>query len=554
MIFEDLVRMVAKEANALVPIISFKEVAKDDWRQQLPEIIKAGLGRAPEMVICTHLDQLGMSIIAPLAARPYGSECTSTTSAVRVSKPNFEDIWVEGRVAYDCAEKILGVGNPKTKYEVLEFDEWKEVIVDQLKESELESAITRLTTDIAMTKRGYILKVEGEQLHRMISKSIVDHNRLLSVMGRSQLQFELAYAAFKEIRLLFAEMLEDWRAEENRSQAAYMEKLHKAIHVLQLQGLTVAAQATEKTMSLSHWRKNIGSDVEFFVVSIQREMHSLLGSLKRQFVSFVRELANRCRAEYFDSLRDKIQKTIRDDAQNELMTGILDRLDAFGEDIEALLLPNIMKKVVHSIVAERYNAATAHRAIRNAIVGPLLTRNETSSNGTDADWTDVSTETSSDESASIVTEEKDIQQLGFMLRAPVAVLATIPWFLGVGVWLFMARSKQYLLNVESLIEELQERAIRPYFDGLHEEGVTTLENIGERSSKVAELAIHESLEEEERRYQQERSLKQKERSQNEPPRPIIAVSSMTLLLNLLAADSGLLGIQRHLTESKVVND
>jgi hypothetical protein len=54
------VRCVAKHVDAIVPIVSFKEVSKGDWRQQLPDIIKVGLGHAPELVLCTHLDQVVM--------------------------------------------------------------------------------------------------------------------------------------------------------------------------------------------------------------------------------------------------------------------------------------------------------------------------------------------------------------------------------------------------------------------------------------------------------------------------------------------------------------
>lgn len=56
--FEDLVRVVAKEANAIVPIVSFKEASRHDWRKLLTDIIKNGLGRAPDLVLCTHLDQV----------------------------------------------------------------------------------------------------------------------------------------------------------------------------------------------------------------------------------------------------------------------------------------------------------------------------------------------------------------------------------------------------------------------------------------------------------------------------------------------------------------
>lgn len=60
--FEDIIRQVAKEVHAIVPIVSFKELAKADWRK-LPEIIQSGIGRSPDLVICTHLDQVCFALV-----------------------------------------------------------------------------------------------------------------------------------------------------------------------------------------------------------------------------------------------------------------------------------------------------------------------------------------------------------------------------------------------------------------------------------------------------------------------------------------------------------
>jgi len=56
--YEEMITRVATESNAVVPIVSFKELSKQDWRR-LPRIISAGLQTRANMVICTHLDQVG---------------------------------------------------------------------------------------------------------------------------------------------------------------------------------------------------------------------------------------------------------------------------------------------------------------------------------------------------------------------------------------------------------------------------------------------------------------------------------------------------------------
>jgi hypothetical protein len=64
--YEDMITRVAAEANAVVPIVSFKEIAKQDWRN-LPRIISSGLQTRASMVICTHFDQVRVfPILAPV--------------------------------------------------------------------------------------------------------------------------------------------------------------------------------------------------------------------------------------------------------------------------------------------------------------------------------------------------------------------------------------------------------------------------------------------------------------------------------------------------------
>lgn len=48
---------MAKDSNAIVPIISFKELSRSDWKD-LPDIVANGFGNRANVVICTHLDQI----------------------------------------------------------------------------------------------------------------------------------------------------------------------------------------------------------------------------------------------------------------------------------------------------------------------------------------------------------------------------------------------------------------------------------------------------------------------------------------------------------------
>ncbi|KAH7919236.1 hypothetical protein BV22DRAFT_1041126 [Leucogyrophana mollusca] len=571
--FENLVRTVAKEANALVPIVSLKEISKDDWRQQLPHIIRTALGHAPEHVLCTHLDQAAKDRVEQQVASvaqvfwPKGENsvhrvlCCSSRLGMsartllhqsKQKKPDYKDFFVEGTPAYDCAEKILGVGNPEEKYNQIGLDVWNEAIRAQLKESRLESAATDLTTGIVMKTRVNALQLEGERLRILVNKGITEERRNLLDLSLSPEELEKALLAFRKTKSQLETLLKEWPEKDSRERTTLSEKLDKASELLMSRGNDIATEAIEKTFKEPHWQMRVEqmeddlkfrrkTEVELFLRSIQREMESLIASVKREFVSFVRELATRARAERFDSLNSDIRQLVQHSMPADVLEQINNSLSSYGSDLESFILTGIRKKAVRAVVSKRHNPKTAYRAIENTIAKPFLRATSTEEGEDSQNSTEVASESS-------VTEEQDhtVEQLGFMLRAPVAVLATIPWLLGSAVWPFMAYSKNYVLNKKALTKELRQRAIIPYLEILRKDGRQTLDGVREQSSKIAVKAVREALEQEDLRYQQERRQKDAE---NPPPDVSAATSSIILLLNLLAAESGLRYLQDHLTRA-----
>ena len=47
---------MASDSNAIVPIVSFKEIPRSDWKR-LPELVANGFNGRADVVVCTHLDQ-----------------------------------------------------------------------------------------------------------------------------------------------------------------------------------------------------------------------------------------------------------------------------------------------------------------------------------------------------------------------------------------------------------------------------------------------------------------------------------------------------------------
>ena len=60
--FESLLRLVASDSNAIVPVVSFKEIPRSDWKR-LPELVASGFNGTAKVVVCTHLDQVSQTIV-----------------------------------------------------------------------------------------------------------------------------------------------------------------------------------------------------------------------------------------------------------------------------------------------------------------------------------------------------------------------------------------------------------------------------------------------------------------------------------------------------------
>ncbi|OBZ66419.1 Clamp-binding protein CrfC [Grifola frondosa] len=545
--FEDLIKRVAKEVNAVIPIVSFKEVSKDDWRQQLPELIKSGLGRPPELVLCTHLDQVvkdrveqQVASVAKAFWPKHGDaqrrvlRCSSrmgmsARALLRLSmhgKPVFKDIWIANSIEYDCAEKILGAHKSELTFQNLDAGVWKKAVEEQLGRSELQESIKRIVTDMVMSSHHRTLMEEGARLSKQLHKAITNQHRKLLTMRRSEEEREKAYAEFEEVRQKYQEVLGEWSLNSSRNQLQSTERFQAAYKRLEPQGRSSASLALENTVKSIKGspagRQRIEttdeeltfhsvSTAEMFLQQVQIDLNRSLSKLKRDFVSFVRRLANMSREEHFASLRSKIQVFISNDVQAELKEEIIDELNERGATVETLTLSSIRRKMMHTVATSRFRVSLVARDDREAIPEAF----------TGGERQDV-----------------EYEQLGFMLRAPIAVIAAVPWLLGSAIWPFMKRTEKLVLNKQAFLEELDNHVIRPFFDALQQEGQTTLEEMMVKSSDAARNAVKDALAMEEQRY---------ERDPQQRPTSTAAVAlTVGTLLNFIASEAALLKLQKYL--------
>jgi len=148
--------------------------------------------------------------------------------------------------------------------------------------------------------------------------------------------------------------------------------------------------------------------------------------------------------------------------------------------------------------ATRHTAQTAFRAIEERIARP---------------WLGPSTPATSDDKSDLgddaeVAVQRSIDELGFMLHAPITVLATVPFVFNLPIWPWMV-SRAYHLGMDVIYNRYRDEIVDPWIRSLKEEGEKSLIGTIECSSKVAKNLVTSALEREDNRYKRELEAKDK---------------------------------------------
>ena len=185
------------------------------------------------------------------------------------------------------------------------------------------------------------------------------------------------------------------------------------------------------------------------------------------------------------------------------------------------------------ITRTRHTAQTAFRAIEEKIARPLL------GSVTPATSDGKSEVVDNDLEAAV---ERSVEDLGFMLRAPITALTTIPFVFGLPVWPWIVHSRAYHLETDVIHDRYKDEIINPWIRSLKEEGKKSLIGAIELSSEVAMELVTTTLEREDRRYNRELEGKNKPMDQR-------AVRHLiTLYGNLVAAEAALGEVLVHIKE------
>ena len=129
-----------------------------------------------------------------------------------------------------------------------------------------------------------------------------------------------------------------------------------------------------------------------------------------------------------------------------------------------------------------------------------------------------------------------------MLRAPITVLATLPFVFGLPIWPWMIYSRAYHLEMDVIYNRYKDEIVSPWVRSLKEEGEKSLIGTIELSSTVAKELVTSALTREDKRYNRELEGKGKPMNQGAVQRLI------TNYGNLVAAEAALAELLVHIKE------
>ena len=182
----------------------------------------------------------------------------------------------------------------------------------------------------------------------------------------------------------------------------------------------------------------------------------------------------------------------------------------------------------------RHTAQTVFRAIEEKLARPWLGSVRLATNG------DKSEEVDNGDVEEVA--QRSINDLGFMLRAPIAVLATVPFVFGLPIWPWMVHSRAYHLEMDVIHNRYKDEIINPWIRSLKEEGEKSLIGTIKLSSQVAKELVTSALAREDQRYNRELDGKNKPMDQGTVQHLITGYG------NLVAAEAALTALVAHIKE------
>ncbi|KAI5115401.1 hypothetical protein M0805_004072 [Coniferiporia weirii] len=508
--FQELIGIIAREVNAIVPIVSLKEVSKNDWRTTLPRILETSTGlRQPSLVICTHRDQVETAHLETQTNQVLNvfngtgsvreslqTQCVSCSSRLgfgartllnmsRDCKPEYGSIFNESvpEACRSCARHILGASERtlKKKFDRYSNEDWISELNDVLEESGLTGAMNQFTVTMARTAQKEALLRGIKSISHLVREISSLQQETLLRLGRTKAECDLAKQAFVESERKIKDARDSWKHEEEMLRTRAMTNVHEAFLELEHECVSsVCLFLCESEKQFAAKRKD-GS-------SYNNANGTLKFAEKKLLEEFLQDVCKTTENELEARKGYSIPKMKRDiiDAEIEL------QLDILRAKI-TIKLGGAQRKLLTKLDTEM---GAIRESIRETSVKELLLR---------------------------TSHEAD----------------NLPWFLR-WIRIFWGQHYDYTVSELTILLFLQDSVIRPYLASLRASAEDVFRRTMTLGANIAHNAVNELLNEEKLAYELELSKKGTEPSQTK------VAAAFTAHMNLVSAEAALRNLEVEL--------
>ncbi|KAH8104317.1 hypothetical protein DFH11DRAFT_1763226 [Phellopilus nigrolimitatus] len=502
--FQELINLVGQEVSAIIPIVSLKEVSKNDWSTALPKILRDTTGlEEPPLIVCTHLDQVEtpehVNALIERVLSEFSSqsndlkvECVACSSRLGLGAQILLKMSQEGKPTYDnlfdenvpepcraCAKHILGSSEKLARRSLrsLTDEDWRIALEETVVESGLEETVVRITRDVVGNAHSETLRRSLKSTALQFHKASLFHSSILLKMQHSREEAEELRDTFREAQRQIALVQESWDKEE----------------------------------------QELRSNAKMRIENLLTELETRLTVKAKENYEDVKQVFILTHTEYEDYTKSEGQIRFCHWRSSEIV--VQDVLKRMKRELELDMQAIVLK--------------LQHETFREEITVQLNTLTSVIKNKLGKD--DFAVDKMVVETNYVNGAIEDLDPIDFSIQVSYVEIQAGLCF-----------SDEYtLIREETLLQELYEQMIRPSVASLRVSAESALERTMQVGRTAAKSAIAQFLHDEEMKFKLELSKRRREPSQME------VASTVAAYLNFVSAEAAMQELEKQISTRRL---
>ncbi|KAH8104320.1 hypothetical protein DFH11DRAFT_1551015 [Phellopilus nigrolimitatus] len=424
--FQELINLVGQDVSAIIPVVSLKEVPKNDWSTALPKILCETTGlREPSVIVCTHRDQIekesDLHALTDRVLSEFSSksndlkvECVACSSRLGLGAQILLKMSQEGKPTYDnlfdenvpepcraCAKHILGSSEKlaRRSFRSLTDEEWRIELEETLVESGLREAVDRITQDVVGKAHSETLRRSLKSMTLQLHIASIFSSSVLLRMQRSREEAEESRKVFGEAQRQIAEAQKQWAKEESHLRQDAMKSIERELDSLKERSAAKAKEIyneAKRAFTTNHpndsYSESEGGVITFRVADFSRGfIKDILDAMKRQLKADLEAIVPEMRHKIVDreiTMQHEVLAGLIGDKlgrdHNLTAAGIIARTSEISPMISELDMEVFSKQVSHDEMIEVGRASVERHivisedrliaALRSEMIDPSVDR------------------------------------------------------------------------------------------------------------------------------------------------------------------------------------